>query len=193
MMDVLANCLKISHKVLERALKKGDVVIDATAGNGYDTEFLSKLVGETGVVHAFDIQEMAIRNLEFKIKEKNINNIELYLQSHADMKRVLEGKNVQTGSVSAVVFNLGYLPGGDHSIATRYETTIAAIKQSLSLLKTSGIITLMIYSGGDTGYEEKNEVLEYLYNLENRSYKVLKFDFINQPNDPPILVVVEKR
>ena len=49
-------------------LKEGDVAVDFTMGNGHDTEFLSKTVGESGHVFAFDIQEMALSSTEEHLK-----------------------------------------------------------------------------------------------------------------------------
>ena len=47
------------HFILEH-LGEGDVAVDFTMGNGGDTLFLSKTVGESGRVYAFDIQEEAL-------------------------------------------------------------------------------------------------------------------------------------
>ena len=44
----------------------GDLCIDATMGNGHDTELLCRLAGEHGKVLAFDIQEK-----RFKIRKKD--------------------------------------------------------------------------------------------------------------------------
>ena len=43
----------LAHREIEAVVRKGDLVIDATAGNGHDTVFLANLVGETGEVIAF--------------------------------------------------------------------------------------------------------------------------------------------
>ena len=59
-MQFIKNCLGQSHEIVERLVKEGDIVVDATAGNGNDTVFLAKLAGENGKVYAFDIQEKAL-------------------------------------------------------------------------------------------------------------------------------------
>ena len=87
---------------------------------------------------------------------------------------------------------MGYLPNGDHSIATNYETTIIAIKKALNVLKRNGIVVIVIYSGGDSGFLEKDKVLEFLSKLSQKDYNVMKIDFINQINNPPILACIEK-
>lgn len=41
----LERVLPFSKSLLEKIVSAGETVIDATAGNGYDTLFLAKLVG----------------------------------------------------------------------------------------------------------------------------------------------------
>ena len=91
-----------------------------------------------------------------------------------------------------IMFNLGYLPGGDHRIATSYPTTIEAVTKGLKLLKEGGVLTLMIYSGGDTGYEERDGLLPYLQSLDYRRYTVILESFYNKPNTPPLPVYIIK-
>ena len=97
-----------------------------------------------------------------------------------------------TEKVDCVVFNLGYLPGGDHSLQTRYTTTIEAIEKSLCLLKESGFISVTIYYGKNSGTEEKEMVLEYLKNLNHKLYTVTLHDFFNRPNNPPLTAIITK-
>lgn len=68
----------------------------------------------------------------------------LILCSHEHMDRYLAPE-----SVDGICFNFGYLPGGDHRIATQAETSVAAVEQGLRLLKPGGVMSLCIYSGGD--------------------------------------------
>ena len=95
-------------------------------------------------------------------------------------------------TVSCIVFNLGYLPGGDHSLATRPETTLTAIEQGLTLLKPGGLISLCIYSGGDSGFAERDALLDYLKTLDPRQYLVVLSQYYNRPHHPPIPVLIHK-
>ena len=61
------------HHILEEYIEEGDICIDATAGNGGDTEFLCKKVGETGKVYAFDVQEMAIAHTRERLEKANLS------------------------------------------------------------------------------------------------------------------------
>jgi len=90
------------------------------------------------------------------------------------------------------VFNFGWLPGGNHKIFTQPATSIAAIEQGLKLLKQGGIMSLCIYYGGESGFQERDALLEYLKTIDNRAYTVLVTQFYNRPNNPPIPVFITK-
>ena len=94
--------------------------------------------------------------------------------------------------MSCITFNLGYLPGGDHNKATKGESSICAIETGLSLLKKKGLMTVCIYSGGDSGFEEKDAVLAYLKGLDSKKYLVIISEYANRPNNPPIPVLLIK-
>ena len=81
---------------------------------------------------------------------------------------------------------------GDHKIATTAETSVQAVEAGLSLLKSGGMMCLCIYSGGDTGFEEKNRLMEYLKNLPAKTYTVIVNQYFNRVNQPPIPVFVWK-
>ncbi len=67
-MCVIKNSLGQSHDMIQKIVLPGDIVIDATAGNGNDTLFLAGLVGETGRVYSFDIQARAIEKTRKKLE-----------------------------------------------------------------------------------------------------------------------------
>lgn len=173
------------HRFLEGYIGQGDVCIDATAGKGYDTEFLCRMTGEGGRVYAFDIQPEAVRYTQERIINLGYENrVRLIQDGHEKM-----GEYV-SADVSAIVFNFGYLPGGDHSIATKAATSIRAIEAGLGLLKKDGVMSLCIYSGQDTGYEEKDAILSYIKKLDPRKWLVLVHQFFNRKNHPPLPVFI---
>lgn len=175
-------------RFIQEQIKEGDICIDATMGNGNDTLLLSSLCGETGTVLAFDIQELALVHTQKLLDDHHApQNYRLILDSHTNMRNY-----AGEGTVSCIVFNLGYLPGGDHALSTRSETSIQALGESLVLLKKGGIISLCIYSGGDSGFEERDAVLSWLSSLDSRKYLVLKTEYYNRPNHPPIPVIILK-
>lgn len=169
-------------------MQERDLCIDATAGNGNDTKLLAELVGEQGKVLAFDIQEQALENTKRLLEQADLSSrVELICESHTEM-----GQYAEAESIACIVFNFGYLPGGDHQLATRKETSIQAICEGLRLLKKGGMMSLCIYSGGDTGFEERDAILEFVKNLDSKKYLVILSSYYNRPNNPPIPVMIFK-
>lgn len=187
MKGILKNSLNLSHDILKKVVNEGDTVVDATCGAGNDTVFLASLVGKNGRVLSFDIQKCAIDIAREKIKNNSLEDIvTLINDGHENLDLYVNSE------VSAVIFNLGYLPKGDHNISTNYKTTITAIKKAFNVIKSHGLIVIVIYSGGDTGFLEKDKVLEFVSKLPQKECNVMKVDFINQINNPPVLVCIEK-
>lgn len=180
------NVLSLVRGYWRAVVRRGDLCIDATAGRGHDTETLCELVGPEGKVLAFDIQAEAVAATRSRLAEAGLF-AEVILESHTEM-----AKHAAPESVAAIVFNLGYLPRGDHGIATRPETTLQAIDVGLSLLRRGGIMTLCIYHGGDTGFAERDAVLAHLGALDAKRFTVLVTAFANRPNHPPMAALIVK-
>lgn len=176
------------HGIVEQYSEGAQLCIDATMGNGTDTLFLCRRLSETGKVIAFDIQKTALVNTE-KLLEENgcLEKAELVLDSHENMEKYAE-----PDSADVIMFNFGYLPGGDHNLATKAESSIAAIEKGISILKKGGLMTLCIYSGGDSGFDEKNGILEYLKELDSKRYLVITHEYFNRPNNPPMPVMIKR-
>lgn len=191
----MGKCSQITywcHEIIRAQAAKGGVYIDATMGKGNDTLLLCELAGDTGEVIAFDIQKVALEETEKLLKKENKieqmgNRIRLIQASHQYMDQY-----VYPESVDVICFNFGYLPGGDHKISTKADTSLEAIRKGLELLKSGGMMSLCIYSGGDTGFEEKERILAYLKTLPPREYTVICNDYFNRANHPPIPVFIFK-
>ena len=181
------NTIRLLHQSLQLSIKEGAFCIDATAGKGHDTVFLANLAGSAGKVLAMDIHPQALEAAAALVHKQGLQQVEFVLDGHEHMAQYAEA-----GTVDCIVFNLGYLPGGDHAIATKADTTIAALEQGLELLKPLGIISLAIYHGGDTGFAERDAVLQWLKQLDHKQYTVLVTDFYNRPNYPPLAVQIIK-
>ena len=184
---MLKTALKYSHDLLQQVIKPGDLVVDATMGNGYDTAFLSDIVTATGHVYAFDIQEQALIKTQEKLADKQ--NVTLIQASHHLIANYLPADS----EIKAAVFNLGYLPSGDKSIITHADTTIQALEWLLAHLSKQGRIVLVLYYGHAGGATEKDAVLEFAAQLPQEDYQVLTYQFINQKNCPPICLCIEKK
>ncbi|MBR3058042.1 MAG: class I SAM-dependent methyltransferase [Clostridiales bacterium] len=182
------SSLDIISKIIREQVKEGDICIDATAGRGNDTAMLAELVGESGRVISFDIQEEAIESTRALLCEKNLSSrVDLHLESHSEM-----GHYAEKETISCITFNFGWLPKGDHNIFTKKETSIPAIEAGLELLKDGGIMTLILYYGRETGFEEKDALLDYLPTIDSKKYTVVEMPFVNRSNCPPIPVVILK-
>lgn len=182
------SALDIINRVIDESVHEGDICIDATAGRGNDTLHLCRLVGDSGRVAAFDIQQDAVDSTRELLEKHGMSHrADVYLRSHSEMDEMFE-----ENSVSFITFNFGWLPKGDHNIFTQKETSIAAIEKGLKLLKNGGIMSLIIYYGRETGFEERDALLEYLPTIDSRMYTVVEMPFVNRPNCPPIPIIIIK-
>lgn len=176
------------HEVIRSQAKRGGLYIDATMGNGNDTLMLCEMAGDTGEVYAFDIQPQALKATKNLLEKNHVAaKCQLILDGHENMDNYL-----QQETADVVCFNFGYLPGGDHSIATQADTSLVAIQKGLQLLKPGGMMSLCVYSGGDTGFEEKDCILNYLKTLPAKEYTVIVNQYFNRENNPPMPIFVFK-
>lgn len=187
MSGLVLNAMLLSHDYARRLIKPGDRVVDATCGNGGDTVFLAQLVGEGGRVDGFDIQAQALTKTRSKLEMAGlIDRCHLHELSHDRMDEYVNP------GVRCILFNLGYLPGGDHAIGTRPVTTLPAIQKSLELILVGGAVLICLYYGGDSGFEEHAAVLDLIQNLSVKQFAVQKIELANAVNCPPIFICCEK-
>ena len=187
---MLKKPLSFVQELLKDSVMENDIVIDATVGNGNDTLLLATLVGPTGKVYGFDVQEEAIQTTKTKLLLTGLlPQTELIIDGHENLDQYVP----ENPNISAITFNLGYLPKSDKSIITTADTTLKAIEKSLIRLRKGGLITIMVYYGHEGGLEEKTGVANFVANLPQEEYQVLKYEFVNQKNNPPFLFVIEKK
>ena len=183
----LKSARYLASDYLARTVLPGDTVVDATAGNGHDTLFLAGLVGETGHVFAFDIQESAIQSTAECVRAAGLEKrVTLIHDGHERMAEYV------SGPVRAVCFNLGWLPGGDKGITTHWETTFQAVTQALSLLMPLGICTICVYPGHAEGEKERQQLLLFLAALRPQEFNVLHQVFLNAGPDAPECYVIQR-
>jgi predicted methyltransferase len=167
------------HTIVQNVVRPGDVVVDATVGNGHDTRFLADLVGPAGVVYGFDIQSAAWDRFAAYPQVRFIR------RNHAEMKNAIDAGH--QGHVAAVLFNLGYLPGGDHTVTTKPETTLPALAAAVELLKPVGILTVLTYRGHPGGREEAEAVGRFWEELSKNGWDVSEYPSASE--DGPVLYV----
>ncbi|HWQ72515.1 MAG TPA: class I SAM-dependent methyltransferase [Desulfitobacteriaceae bacterium] len=172
---------------LQPLILPGDKVMDATAGLGRDTLFLAECVGPTGKVYALDIQEQALAGTRRLLSEKGMaERVSLHCLDHARCREVI------TERLRAVIFNLGYLPGSDHTIVTLKESTIKGMAEALILLQAGGLLVLTVYRGHAGAADEAKGIQEFLKTLPKQNYSVLEGRYINQGNKSPYWIMVQK-
>ena len=180
------NTLSMVHEFLKQHVAPGAFCIDATAGKGRDTALLCRLAGESGRVLAFDIQPDATAQTKALLAAEGLN-AEVILDTHAHMEQYAAPE-----TVDCVVFNFGRLPGGDPAVFTRAESSVAAINAGLRLLKPGGVMAIALYYGKENGYGERDAILAYLQTLDDRRFSVLRCDWANRRNDPPMPIFIWK-
>ena len=180
------NTLSMVHRFLEQSVQPGSFCIDATAGKGRDTALLCRLAGKTGRVLSFDIQQEAVDQTKALLAAEGLT-AEVVLDSHANMEHYAEA-----GTADCVVFNFGRLPGGDPAVFTRAASSVAALNAALRVLKPGGTVAIALYYGGANGYGERDAVLAWLETLDDRRFSVLRCDWANRRNDPPMPIFIWK-
>lgn len=180
------NLLYYTRIILDTIVSLGDRVIDATCGNGHDTFYLAEKVGKNGHVYAFDIQDEALRKTKLLVNDKGFSDRVTLIK--ADHRFLTEYVSPQ---IDVIIFNLGYLPGENHSLTTTIPSTIPAIRAGLSLLKINGTILIVAYKGHDEG-KEASAVQEFLKDLPANDYACTSYNLINRDRLSPVVYSVTK-
>ncbi len=155
--------VEAAHQRLSKHLREGDCAIDATIGNGGDTCLLARIVGTTGMVYGFDVQTAAILATREALQTMGLGaQVRLFERCHSEMTNLVET------SVRAAVFNLGYLPKGDHSVTTKTESTLGGLNAACSLLAPGGVLSVIVYPGHPTGKVEAKAVINWVQALDRR-------------------------
>ena len=187
------SLVHVAHNLIRDVLCPGDIAIDATVGNGHDTLFLVEQVSPSGRVFGFDIQQTAIESTRAKASARcNMlpENLTLIHASHADMAEKIPAH--YHGNFSAIMFNLGYLPGGDKSIITRTDSTITALNGANRMLSSNGIITIMAYPGHPGGDLETDQVKSWCKQLGEDQFKISIVCSSENKVSAPKLFVIRK-
>ena len=187
MKNILRDTTELAKLFCEKYIDDGGVsiAVDATCGNGHDTLWLAQRCAR---VYAFDVQKAAVSATAALLAEHGVENVSVICDSHALMSKYVAEQ------VNIIMFNLGYLPGGDKTVATGSDSTIEALTQSLELLAVNGLVCVIMYWGHPQGAAERRTVLDWAAGLDKGRYHCIHTDMINQPNCPPeILLITKKR
>lgn len=180
---MINNTKNLIEFLFDNYIKNAEIALDMTCGNGNDSKLILEKLNPASV-YAFDIQEIAIKNT--KELCQGFDKLKLIHDSHENFEKYIDDK------IDLAVFNLGYLPGADKSIVTKGQTVLDTIKKLLIRINLKGKIILTFYPGHPSGREEKELIIKYLESLNQKNFSILKFDFINQINNPPFVIMLTK-
>ena len=206
----MGSITQLAHERVATVVRPGDLVIDATAGNGHDAAFLAELVGPHGRVLAIDRQQVAVEKTRQRLRVSGTVHADVVLGDHAEIDVLARrwmgelgqeatGRNAcatkdvdatcrdvfATGGVAAVMFNLGYLPGGEKSIITEIRSTLPALAAAASLLRTGGILSVVAYPGHPGGDLECRGVEEWFQQLSDTDWCVEPGDLPGEASASP--------
>jgi len=212
------SLLELAHASVERAVAPGSLVVDATAGNGNDTIFLAKLVGSAGLVLAFDIQPEALKNTRAALEKADLTaRVRLFLTGHENITACLQNNappppvgqlaaslTAQSPpdparylsarpQVSAAMFNLGFLPGGEKEISTRPSTTLAALIGLLPAMLPGALLSIHCYSGHDGGKEESKAVQDWAARQPEKLWRIYRYETLNKKRGAEHLILMERQ
>ena len=181
----MKDILVFAKEILQERLPKDGTFVDFTMGNGHDTLYFANYCSE-GHVYAFDVQQMALDNTKQLLDDNGgFDNVTLILDSHHNVDKYVQGE------IDAGIFNLGYLPGSDKSVTPQCATPLEALDKAVNMLKTGGVIVVIIYPGHSEGTREADMVEEFCAKLDKHTYNTYKYALLNKKN-PPYIVAAEK-
>lgn len=171
--------LSLAQRYWQDLLQPADLAIDMTCGNGHDTLFLANLGAQ---VIGFDIQEAAIQATRALVP-----NATLFHCSHDKLEQT-----PLPCPPKLIVYNLGYLPGGDKAIVTKRSTTMASLQQAIRLIDAGGAISVMCYPGHEEGLKEEQEMVAFVSQLPSLQWSVSHHQWINRLRSPSLIWLTRK-
>lgn len=184
-MQTVSNVIQLLHLALVPILAKADVVVDATAGNGHDTLFFAEHTPRSTEIYAFDVQPEALANTKIRTVAY-AERIHYLLCNHENIEKKVPRE------IDVCMFNLGYLPGGSHEMATQYESTRKAVESVCTKLKVNGICGIVVYPGHQEGKIEADILQNMLNNLSQREFTVGCYRLSNHKKTAPYAYLIER-
>ena len=185
---ILRSARWVAAGYMAQVLQPGDLAVDATMGNGHDTERLAELVGPEGRVIAFDIQAQAVESTRARLEAAGLlDRVTLVQDSHANMAaHVSEPPRL-------IAFNLGFLPGGDKQVTTLLDSTLAAVRAAMELLQPGGMLLVCCYPGHAEGQRELDALRDLFAAVPPQAFNILEHRFLNAGPGAPVCFAAEKQ
>lgn len=197
MKNLLQHTTQLAQAIWEHYLSpqlaSGEyAAVDATCGRGNDTVWLAARCRR---VYAFDIQPEAIAATREALHAADVSDV----PAATPAVTLIEGSHAELAAyirepIGLIVFNLGYLPGGDKDRTTTAASTLTALQAAADRLAVGGLLSVTMYWGHEAGKAERKAVLAWASELDRGIYHCVHTDMLNQPNCPPeILFITRKR
>ena len=184
----MKNVTEFVHQIIARKVNKDDLCVDMTTGNGNDTLFLAKI---SKFVYGFDIQQVAIDNTNQLLSSNGLSNYQLFLDSHENIDKDVSIDILK--ETKCFIYNLGYLPKGNKNVTTLFSSTLSSLKKVLDYLNHQSLVIIVCYPGHEKGKEEALGLVEYVRTLDHLNYEVSSYNILNQDNNPPFALIIERR
>ena len=172
--------LELAHNYWKQIVTHDSIVIDATGGNGHDTLALAKMKPKQLV--AIDLQKEALDSTQARLTPHT--SVQFFHQCHSTFP-----EEIQPHTVSLIVYNLGYLPGGDKSLTTLTTTTMDSLKNALDLITPGGMISITCYPGHEEGKHEEEALIHFCSHLEAKKWSVCHHRWVNRNLSPSLLII----
>ncbi len=183
--------IDLAHHFWKDLLKKQDVVVDATCGNGKDSLALAKILHPLqGSLLCIDLQKQAIdatKNLIENEIPSFLPQVQFFHQSHAKLP-----PTPKESTVKLIVWNLGYLPKGDKSVTTKTESTWESIVHGMEILSSGGLLSITCYPGHSEGKKEEEILLQKLSILDPHLWCFTSFFWANRKDSPSLFLIQKK-
>lgn len=191
--------LQLTKLVWSEVVQGNGIAIDATCGNGHDSEKLARLLKlheppldkqndvDQKQLFCIDIQEEATsrtsRRLQSVIHESKWNKVQFTTGSHETFP-----SEILPNSVSLICYNLGYLPNSPRNsgdfVLSGAQTTEKSIIAAIPLLKENGLLSVTTYPKNIGGDIEQKVVQNTLSRLSPRDWRVYLHAPLNRPYSP---------
>ncbi len=179
--------LSLAHAYWKELLCAGGIAIDATCGNGHDTMILAELLltYPESLLFGLDIQQSALNKtsalLQSAIPASHFARVSLHQLCHGNIDRL-----PLPASPRLIVYNLGYLPGGDKTITTQTPTTLQSLQKAADLLAPHGAISVTCYPGHLEGEKEESAILNWARQLPHAKWQICHHRWVNRQASPSL-------
>lgn len=177
------------QEILKPYVEKARILVDGTAGNGWDTLYLVKYSSKEARIFSFDIQPDAIENTRNLIEKDNLEGLKkvnFVCENHKNFQEHIKNP------IDVAMMNLGYLPNGKKFLTTHVEDSFETIIQLMFKLKLHGAMSITCYPGHPEGKIEYEVISDFLATISSQDFQIMRIEKWNHIAEPPIAFLIER-